>query len=283
MAKDPAVLFYPDKWMMATAGMPSDVRGWYLNLILHQYDKGELPNDIEELATLAGIRISEYERFKQMFEQVLKQKFKQNDKGALENEKAKEILQARQKFKNKRSNSGIMGVFVKIAKHELSATPSQIDFLKSELEKIDYTSIDKQMRKQVLKQMLKLYINVNANVNTSATEEEKGGLGEGDSQHPNSARALLAENQLILDQVGLYFEGLGIEEAFSEILEAFFNNRDSKGREYENATQAQADLKYFIDNWKRNERKNRRNDHRQSGRNIRTRQPVETGDGPGRL
>ena len=39
--RDPAVLFYIDTffWLTATAEMDSDVRGWYLNLILHQFDK----------------------------------------------------------------------------------------------------------------------------------------------------------------------------------------------------------------------------------------------------
>lgn len=68
--KDPAVLFFIDTWLSATAEMDSDTKGWYLDLILHQYDKKDLPNDIENLAKLAGVKFSEYERFKQVFEQI---------------------------------------------------------------------------------------------------------------------------------------------------------------------------------------------------------------------
>ncbi len=69
--KDPAVLFYIDSWLVSTKEMQADARGWYLNLILHQYDKGSLPIDIEELANLADVRFSEYEKFKKTFQQVL--------------------------------------------------------------------------------------------------------------------------------------------------------------------------------------------------------------------
>ena len=93
--KDPAVLFYISDWLRATKGMKAHVRGWYLNLILFQYDMGDLPTDMEELANLADVRISEYDLFKQVFEQVLKQKFELNENNRLENKVAKEIIQAR--------------------------------------------------------------------------------------------------------------------------------------------------------------------------------------------
>ena len=73
--KDPAVLFYINDWLSSTAEMDADVRGWYLNLLLHNYDKKTLPNNVEKLAVLCNVKFSEYERFKQVFEQVLKQKF----------------------------------------------------------------------------------------------------------------------------------------------------------------------------------------------------------------
>ena len=81
--KDPAALLYIDKWLVSTKGMKGNAKGWYLNLILYQYDRGELPNNIEELANLCDVRFSEFEEFKQVFEQVLKQKFIVNDNGCL--------------------------------------------------------------------------------------------------------------------------------------------------------------------------------------------------------
>ena len=114
--RDPAVLFFIDKWLTSTKEMRADCRGWYLNLILHQFDKKSLPNDIEELANLADVRISEFDKFKQVFEQVLKHKFKQNSFGRLENEFAREILISRNIFKDKRSEAGKKSYFLKIIK-----------------------------------------------------------------------------------------------------------------------------------------------------------------------
>ena len=79
MSKDPAVLFFINDWLTSTAEMDADIRGWYLNLLLHNYDKKDLPNDVEKLAVLCNVKFSEYERFKQVFEQVLKQKFELNE------------------------------------------------------------------------------------------------------------------------------------------------------------------------------------------------------------
>jgi len=166
--KDPAILFYIDTWLSATAEMDSDVRGWYLNLILHQFDKKSLPNDIEKLALLAGVKFSEFERFKQVFMQVLMQKFKLNDENRLENSYAKTVLQSREQFKDKRSKSGNIGVVIKVA-IELGFSKDELNKLKIELYSSESDKIEtyknKQVLMQVLEQMRKLYINENENGN----------------------------------------------------------------------------------------------------------------------
>jgi hypothetical protein len=165
--KDPAALFYIGDWLKATKEMPADCRGWYLNLILHQFDKGDLPNDIEELANLADVRFSEFERFKQVFKQVLEQKFEQNDKGRLENAVAKEIIQRRETFKDKRSTAGRIGYFIKYIKRNFSDLGKDLYFLEFVKNNLDIEKIDtqnEQMLKQVLKHLLKLYRNENENI-----------------------------------------------------------------------------------------------------------------------
>lgn len=163
MAKDPAALLFIDNWLVSTKEMKADERGWYLNLVLHQYDKGDLPNDVEELANLADVRFSEYESFKQKWEQVLKHKFELNENGRLENPKAKEVIRKREDFKDKRSLSGKIGYVVKVAMKELNATDEQVNFIK---DNINFEEIDiknKQVLKQMLKQTIKLYINGDGN------------------------------------------------------------------------------------------------------------------------
>lgn len=181
MAKDPAVLFFIDKWMLSTSEMDSDVRGWYLNLILHNYDKNSLPNDIEKLALLAGVKFSEFARFKQVFEQMLKQKFKQNSEGRFENETAMEILRGREQFKEKRSLSGTIGVIIKTAKTIEGVDIQDINELKKHLYTLNNDELEKAKDKQVIKQMLKhlrkLYINVDVNEDIDIDINKKGVIG----------------------------------------------------------------------------------------------------------
>jgi hypothetical protein len=176
MPKDPAALFYIDTWLVATAEMKSDCRGWYLNLILHQYDKKDLPSDLEELATLANVRVSEFEKFKDCWQQVLQHKFKQNANGRLENGLAAEILRSREQFKDERSKAGKMSVFVKFIRANLCQDENAIFFIKKN---VDLTHVDvnnQHLLKQVFEQMFQLYINGNGNKNTNGFKE--GGTGE---------------------------------------------------------------------------------------------------------
>ena len=106
MKKDPAVLFYIDNWLVSTAEMDADCRGWYLSLLLHNYDKESLPNDIEKLASLCNVRFSEFKRFEQVFEQVLKHKFEQIDENRITNVQTNSVLEKRKAFKNERSFAG---------------------------------------------------------------------------------------------------------------------------------------------------------------------------------
>jgi len=175
--KDPAALLYIDNWLVSTKEMKADERGWYLNLILHQYDKGDLPNDVEELANLADVRFSEYEQFNQKWEQVLKYKFKLNENGRLENDKARDILQKREQYKEKRSGAGKIGYAIKVAINELQATPEQVEFIKSTLDFQDIDIKNKQVLKQVLKQTIKLYINGDKDIDKNK-DIDKGVQGE---------------------------------------------------------------------------------------------------------
>lgn len=200
--RDPAVLFYIDTWLTATAEMDSDVRGWYLNLILHHFDKKDLPNDIEKLALLAGVKFSEFERFKQMFEQVLMQKFTKNDSDRLENSYAKQILQSRKQFKDKRSKSGNIGVVIKVAL-ELGFNKNEINKLKTELHSFDSDKIDtyknKHLLEQMLKQMRKLYINKDKNEDIIDIKDNKEDIEDIEFNYKKSLLKLVGSEQLVKD------------------------------------------------------------------------------------
>jgi len=174
MAKDPAFLIYINDFLTATAGMDANAVGWYLRLILHQADKGGLPNDEESLAVLAGVKFSEYQVFQQVLKQVLMQKFELNEEsGLLENKKAANILKSREEFKDKRQRSGNIGVVIKLAKNIPGYTKKYIESLKSDLFSYSDEQIEQAKSEQVLKQMLKLYRNENENENKDINEIEK--------------------------------------------------------------------------------------------------------------
>jgi len=167
MSKDPAVLFYINDWLTSTAEMDADVRGWYLNLLLHNYDKKDLPNDTEKLAVLCNVKFSEYERFKQVFEQVLKHKFEQTEENRLTNLRTNDILKNREIFKDKRSNAGkvsyIMKYFAKNYSKEYRVKAIK-DFTKDNFD-YDIDLKNEQVLKQVFEQVFELYRNENENNN----------------------------------------------------------------------------------------------------------------------
>jgi hypothetical protein len=162
--RDPAILLYKDKWLIATKGMRADAKGWYLNLIIYQHDIGSLPNDIEELANLCDVRISEFEQFKQVFEQVLKQKFEVNSENRLENSFAREIIKNRETFKEKRSDAGKLSYVLKYFRANFKYKHGFEEWFKKNVI-IDFDIKNEQVLKQVFKQNFELYINVNVNIN----------------------------------------------------------------------------------------------------------------------
>lgn len=165
--KDPAVLFYISDWLTSTSEMDSDCKGWYLNLILHNYDKGSLPNDIEKLAVLAGVKFSEFKRFEQVFEQVLKQKFELIDELRISNLKAQTILKSRECFKDKRSDAGKKSYLMKyFAKNYTKQYKDKkiYNFVNLNID----TNIDTKNQTEIehmFKHLFELYINENVIVN----------------------------------------------------------------------------------------------------------------------
>jgi len=162
MGKDPAVLIYFDKWISSTNGMKAEFRAWYFDLLIHQYDKGEIPKDVDELAGICRVRPSEYDSFKHMVKQVLEQKFTETETGWI-NEVAMEVLKKREAFVDKRKKSGNIGVVIKTAKTIKGFNLKHLGRLKKELYGFSEQEIERHKNKQVLEHVLKLYINVDVN------------------------------------------------------------------------------------------------------------------------
>lgn len=70
-------------WLKGTSGMKAEVRGVYINLLLHQWDHGFIPEDIEEISLIAPEVGKVWDK--------LKVKFPKVENGKLQNSKLEKV------------------------------------------------------------------------------------------------------------------------------------------------------------------------------------------------
>lgn len=177
MAKDPAFLMYYKQWIVSTASWDADIRGWYINLLCHQADKPEgLPNDLESLAELAGVKISQYKRFEDGWKRTLEAKFKKNKEGNLVNLKQETVLNERKDYSLNQSRRGIIGFFIKNARSIFRITDEQATALSVLLSKEDLVNKSKEERLECYKRtLIALLGNVNVDVIINGLKGGEGG------------------------------------------------------------------------------------------------------------
>ncbi|MBT12096.1 MAG: hypothetical protein CMI02_08680 [Oceanospirillaceae bacterium] len=171
MSKDPAALVYIAQWISATNGMKAEFRAWYFDLLLHQFDNGSVPTDLDEMAGICRVRPSEFERFNQFVNQVVNQKFNQNDNQRLENDFAKDVIQKRKSYKKGKDRSSAMGVVVRYA-IELGFNKSDISKLKKHLYDLDTEQIIELKNKEKLKEVVNQLVNQKVNLLIDIDKDE---------------------------------------------------------------------------------------------------------------
>ena len=180
MAKDPAFLMYYKQWIVSTAGWDADIRGWYVNLLCHQADKPDgLPNDLESLAELAGVKFSQFERFSECWKRTLEAKFKANEQGKLYNDTQKKVIDNRSAFSEKQARRGLIGYFIKVTRQNFDINEDQANDLYKALELQDLPPKSKEERFECYKHTL-IAILGNVDVN-GIVIGNKGGVGENKS------------------------------------------------------------------------------------------------------
>lgn len=97
MASKPYMPLMMGDWIKGTRGMRADVKGVYIGLLIHQYDHGYLPSDMDELALI------EPEVGKIWVK--LKDKFEEFEPGKLRNKKLEEV----RNFWSKQASNGKKG------------------------------------------------------------------------------------------------------------------------------------------------------------------------------
>lgn len=177
MANDPAVLIYYKDILISCADWDADVFGWYCRLLFQQADKPTgLPDDLDDIALLAGVKGSQFERFKLCWKRTLEAKFPKNEQGNRQNSKMKKVIDSRKDYSEKQSKRGIIGFFIKNARQLFKITDEQADTLSTLLSKEDLVSKTKEERLFCYKRtLIALLGNVNVDV---IVDNLKGGKGE---------------------------------------------------------------------------------------------------------
>jgi len=97
MSKDPAILWYPDKWIGGTLLMTRYHKGAYMDVLMAQYANGHLTE--LEIKTVLG------PCDENLWETVLKKKFQPDSDGKYFNEMLEDVIIKRRLFTNSRLNN----------------------------------------------------------------------------------------------------------------------------------------------------------------------------------
>jgi hypothetical protein len=188
MAKDPAFLLYYKDILVSCADMDADVLGWYTRLLCHQADKPDgLPNDLETLASLAGVKMSQYKRFSICWKHTLEAKFEVNGQGLLENPTQAQGIEHRRSYKNKQQKRGMVGAFIKKLRGKISFDNQQWNELSHNcvediLTANDPLEIEKTLKRTLVAYATSIIGNGNANGNTIKEELIKENLLQGEPE-----------------------------------------------------------------------------------------------------
>lgn len=172
MANDPAYLMYYKDILVSCADWDADVLGWYTRLISHQADKPEgLPNDLESLAVLAGVKFSQFDRFSQCWQRTLSAEFTATAKGLLVNVVQDGHLSRRRNHKNTQALRGLVGSYTKKLRLLNKYSPHQVRLVVAQLFEVISPDNSKEENEDAYKRTLIAYEDsivgiVNGNANT---------------------------------------------------------------------------------------------------------------------
>lgn len=187
MAKDPAFLFYSQRWLEGTAELSPAEKGVYIDLLAHQHQKGSLPIETHRLCRLAFLSESEFlpiwEGLKHKFVKViipqpLNQTLNQTLERSLErlvNRTLSEISSERLSKGLTNRLSGKLGALIRLNKH----LPTEIlENIKNSFKVSDFNQLDERIASDRLSEWFNNRLAVLINLNINIKKEDKGGVGE---------------------------------------------------------------------------------------------------------
>lgn len=112
MAKDPAFLFYSKDWIEGTMEMTPEEKGVYIDLLSHQHQKGNLPQETKRLCKLVGLSEPEF----LPIWAGIKQKFKPTEDNRIHNLRLTGVVTERLERGRQNKIIGILAVAVRQSK-----------------------------------------------------------------------------------------------------------------------------------------------------------------------
>lgn len=110
MKKDPAFLFYSKDWIQGTAQLMPEEKGVYIDLLAHQHQDKDLPNDTKRLARIVGMSDKDFNRIWN----TLKQKFIVVDNNRLVNRKLTNLVGERKERSKQNTIIGTLAAIVRL-------------------------------------------------------------------------------------------------------------------------------------------------------------------------
>jgi len=165
--KDPAILFYSKDWLEGTADMFPEEKGVYFDLLMHQHQKGYLPNDAKRLARLVGLSREEFDKVWAGISRKFIAHPSQTD--ALINRRMDLESSQRGVYKKRQSTSAIVGNWFKYSEFIKKSTADTIAFIKKEID-YDYLNSSNFSSEEIHKYL----------INISQTVADRSHIANGD-------------------------------------------------------------------------------------------------------
>lgn len=149
--------------------MDADCIGWYTKLILHEFDKGSLPNNTEKLAALCGVNYSNYPRFQRVYTRYIRDKFTTDKNQRLVHADMSKLIEVKDYYMNKRMIAGKKSYLIRFLKKEYNMEDNLICYIKDQ---IDFVEIDLR-NKEELKILIDSILNNRSVVFLKKKDREK--------------------------------------------------------------------------------------------------------------
>lgn len=172
--KDPAFLLYSKDWLQGTAGLMPDEKGVYIDLLAHQHQDGDLPNDPKRLARMVGLSQSEFDAIWAN----LKCKFTENN-NRLVNRKLAKITTERSTKAHTKAILSRFAVLVRSAKYPVEILEKiKADFKVVDFEPFEINEATERLSNWFSERLTTALGNGNGNAFKEG-EIGNGGVGEG--------------------------------------------------------------------------------------------------------